>query len=227
MSPEHLARRLVERWVSTYTSGLDEQTAERRRAEIRADLHDHVAHGRRRGHHPWRIAGEVVFRSMRGAPADLAWRSARRDSTAGRRAAELIGGSVMNATVTAAKAIGLTGVVLVVLYLMAGWIFGPLGPPADLRAIAVWLAFGAAIVAVSRLLTPPVVIGAATLLTLIAGMNLLGSAMPVPDHIVPSYISASEYTWIAIAVLYANSLGRTSAGRDARQEREEQAATTS
>lgn len=227
MSPEHLARRIVERWVSTYTSGLDEKAGERRRAEIRADVHDHIAHGFRHGHHPWRVAGEVVFRSLRGMPADLAWRSARRDSTAGRRAAELVGGSVMNATATATKTIGLTAAVLVVLYLMAGLIFRTARPAPDLRVIAVWLAFGAAVVAVSRLLAPPVVIGAATLLTLIAGVNLLGAAMPVPDTIVPSFISASEYTWIAIGVLYANSLGRTSRGTDSSPQREEQAARTS
>lgn len=133
----------------------------------------------------------------------------------------------MNATATAAKAIGLTAAVLVILYLMAGWIFRPMGPPADLRVIAVWLVFGAAVVAVSRLLAPAVVIGAATLLTLIAGMNVLGATLPVPDTIVPSYISASEYTWIAIGVLYANSLGRIRADRDVRQQREEQATRTS
>lgn len=227
MSPEDLARKIVERWVSTYTSGLDEQTAERRRAEIRADLHDHIAHRRDHGHHPWRIASEVAFRSLRGVPADLAWRSSRRDSTAGRRAAELIGGAVMNTPATAAKAIGLTAAVLVVLYLMSGWIFRPMDPPVDPRVIVVLLIFAGGVVAVSRLLAPRVVIGAATLLTLIAVVNLAGVGMPVPDTIVPSYISASEFTWIAIGVLYANSLGRTSADRDADQRREEQTARAS
>lgn len=133
----------------------------------------------------------------------------------------------MNATATAAKAIGLTAAVLVILYLMSGWIFRPMGPPVDPRAIVVLLIFAGGVVAVSRLLAPRVVIGATTLLTLIAVVNLLGVAMPVPDTIVPSYISASEFTWIAIGVLYANSLGRTSADRDAHQRREEQTARAS
>ncbi len=51
-------------------------------------------------------------------------------------------------------------------------------------------------------------IGVASLVAVIAGVNLAGAALPVPDTIVPSYISASEYTWIAIGVLYANALGR-------------------
>lgn len=134
----------------------------------------------------------------------------------------------MNATATAAKAIGLAAAVLVVLYLMTGLIFAPRRTPVDPRAIVVWLVFATAVVAVSRLLAPRVVIGAATLLTLIAVVGLAGVAMPVPVPIPdPSYLSSSEYTWIAIGVLYANSLGRTSPDRDARQRPEEQTARTS
>lgn len=133
----------------------------------------------------------------------------------------------MNAPATAAKGIGLAAAVLVVLYLMTGYIFAPQRTPADPRAIVVWLVFAAVVVAVSRLLAPAIVIGAATLLTMIAGANLLGADLPVPDTIVPSYISASEYTWIAIGVLYANSLGRTSPDTDPNRQREQRPARTS
>lgn len=72
MTPERMAG-LVARWVRHYTRDLPADAAERRRAEIDADLHDHIAHERADGVDDGRIARRVATRMLRGLPADLAW----------------------------------------------------------------------------------------------------------------------------------------------------------
>ena len=73
MTPERMAD-LVARWVRRYTKSLPPAVAERRRDEIAADLHDHVAHERARGTSERRIALGIAARMARGLAADLSWR---------------------------------------------------------------------------------------------------------------------------------------------------------
>jgi hypothetical protein len=73
MTPERAAA-LVAAWVRLYTRDVTADVAERRRAEIDADLHDHIAHDRAQGAPGWRIALSIVARMVRGLPADAAWR---------------------------------------------------------------------------------------------------------------------------------------------------------
>jgi hypothetical protein len=77
MTPETIAA-LVARWARRYTRGLPPQVAERRRAELEADLHDHIAHERAMGVGERRIALGILSRMVRGLPADAAWRGEQR-----------------------------------------------------------------------------------------------------------------------------------------------------
>ena len=65
---------LVARWVRWYTRDVPPPVAERRIEEIRADLHDHIAHERARGTQDRRIALRIAARMLRGMAADAAWR---------------------------------------------------------------------------------------------------------------------------------------------------------
>jgi hypothetical protein len=73
MTPERMAE-LVARWVRFYTRELPTPIAQRRIAEIDADLHDHVAHERAQGTGDRRIALSIFSRMVRGLAADAAWR---------------------------------------------------------------------------------------------------------------------------------------------------------
>ena len=73
MTPERIAD-LVARWVRRYTRNLPPQVAERRRDEIDADLHDHIAHERGQGTNERRIALGIAARMVRGLAADVTWR---------------------------------------------------------------------------------------------------------------------------------------------------------
>jgi hypothetical protein len=73
MRTEHMAG-LAARWVRFYTRDLSRPIAERRVAEIDADLHDHVAHERAAGMAERRIARGIASRLGRGLVADVAWR---------------------------------------------------------------------------------------------------------------------------------------------------------
>ena len=81
MTPERVAR-LVLWWVRRYTRGLPDAVAERRLGEIRADLHDHIAHGRAAGERERGIALGIAARMLRGMPADASWRGRTRARTA-------------------------------------------------------------------------------------------------------------------------------------------------
>jgi hypothetical protein len=83
MTPERMAR-LVGRWVRFYTRNLPAPVAERRRGEIDADLHDHIAHERARGTGERRIAIGIASRMLRGLAADLSWRGRSRTTAYGR-----------------------------------------------------------------------------------------------------------------------------------------------
>jgi hypothetical protein len=69
MTPERMAR-LVAAWVRFYTRHLPPAAAERRREEIDADLHDHIAHEREAGTGERRIALGIAGRMVRGMAAD-------------------------------------------------------------------------------------------------------------------------------------------------------------
>ena len=69
MTPERLAR-LVAAWVRFYTRRQPAAVAQRRREEIDADLHDHIAHEREAGTSERRIALSVAGRMLRGMAAD-------------------------------------------------------------------------------------------------------------------------------------------------------------
>jgi hypothetical protein len=73
MTPERTAG-LVARWVRFYTRDLPTPIAERRVAELDADLHDHIAHERAGGTGDRRIALGIASRMLRGLAADAAWR---------------------------------------------------------------------------------------------------------------------------------------------------------
>jgi len=73
MTPERMAE-VVARWVRLYTRNLPGPIAERRIDEIRADLHDHIAHERAHGTSDRRIALSIASRMVRGLGADAAWR---------------------------------------------------------------------------------------------------------------------------------------------------------
>jgi hypothetical protein len=69
MTPERAAR-LVAAWVRFYTRHLPPAAAQRRREEIDADLHDHIAHEREAGTGERRIALGIAGRMVRGMAAD-------------------------------------------------------------------------------------------------------------------------------------------------------------
>jgi hypothetical protein len=94
MTPERLAA-LVVRWAGWYTRGLPGPVAQRRRDEIRADLCDHLGHGRAGGLSEARLGGEVLSRLLRGLLADTTW---RRDQVA--RHATTKGGTPVRRTLS-------------------------------------------------------------------------------------------------------------------------------
>jgi hypothetical protein len=99
---------LVTRWVRCYTRRLPAPLAERRIDEIRADLHDHIAHEQARGTSDRRIALSIMSRMVRGLPADAGWRGRIRPWT----------GDLMKsfaAVIAAALAIAAVGI-LAILY---------------------------------------------------------------------------------------------------------------
>lgn len=73
MTPERMAG-LVTRWVRFYTRNLPASVAERRRDELAADLHDHIAHERSRGTADHSLALGIAARMARGLAADASWR---------------------------------------------------------------------------------------------------------------------------------------------------------
>ena len=69
------ATAVVLSWVRFYTRRLPAAIAERRVAEISADLHDHITDEQARGTGDRRIALGVLSRMVRGLAADASWRN--------------------------------------------------------------------------------------------------------------------------------------------------------
>lgn len=74
MKPERMAE-YVAHWVRHYTRELPAPVAQRRIAEVEADLHDHIAHERESGLSDQRIVLGIASRMVRGLVADVAWRA--------------------------------------------------------------------------------------------------------------------------------------------------------
>ena len=70
------AARGVLRWTMTYTRGLDPRVAASRQDEIASDLHEHAMWAAEAGVGARRLGWSIRLRALRGAPADLIWRSA-------------------------------------------------------------------------------------------------------------------------------------------------------
>jgi hypothetical protein len=117
MTPERTAG-LVARWVRLYTRDLPAPVAERRIAEIDADLHDHIAHERAAGTSERHLALGIASRMLRGLAADAAWRG--REARAASRSTTLEGTN-MSKTLYRSAARVAVGVALVLsLPLIAG-----------------------------------------------------------------------------------------------------------
>ena len=74
MTPERVAT-LVARWVRLYTRDVPVDVAQRRIAEIDADLYDQILVGRSDGTEDRRIAFSILSRMARGLSADISWRA--------------------------------------------------------------------------------------------------------------------------------------------------------
>jgi hypothetical protein len=62
------------RWTDWYTAGLPGSAGAQRRAEIASDLAEHHQARHAEGWRDGRVARERLWRTVRGVPADLAWR---------------------------------------------------------------------------------------------------------------------------------------------------------
>src|SRR4029453_2701750 len=71
----HRAARGVLHWTMTYTRGLEPRIAVARQDEMASDLHEHAVGAGEAGVSPRRLAWSMRLRALRGAPADLIWRS--------------------------------------------------------------------------------------------------------------------------------------------------------
>ena len=75
MSPLlYSALALVRAWTRLYTSGVDPEDRDRRRAEIESDLWEFHEDARRRGCSPEGIAIQILGRLLFGIPHDVLWR---------------------------------------------------------------------------------------------------------------------------------------------------------
>jgi hypothetical protein len=70
----HRAVRLVSGWAAFYTRGLDPRIATERRDELASDLWEQGADSEARGAAGAATGASILWRAVRGIPADLAWR---------------------------------------------------------------------------------------------------------------------------------------------------------
>lgn len=64
------------RWAEIYTYSVVSEVASARREELLSDLHEQYAAGARRGLSPMAVSRSIVWRAIRGIPADLRWGAA-------------------------------------------------------------------------------------------------------------------------------------------------------
>lgn len=63
-------------WAKIYTYSVVPEVASARREELMSDLHEQYAAGARGGLSPKAVSRSVLWRAIRGIPADLRWSSA-------------------------------------------------------------------------------------------------------------------------------------------------------
>jgi hypothetical protein len=73
-TPTSRAIELVLRWCNLYSRNLPDEVAAARREELLGDLTDQVEWETQHGVPQKRVARSVLYRALRGAPADLSWR---------------------------------------------------------------------------------------------------------------------------------------------------------
>ncbi len=69
------AREAALGWTLRITAGLPRRIGEDRRAELVSDLWEHADAADRARQPQWRLALSILMRTLRGVPADLAWRA--------------------------------------------------------------------------------------------------------------------------------------------------------
>lgn len=74
-SPTTRVHRAIRAWTACYTTGLRGSAGSERRAEIDSDLADHQRARLEQGWSVRRTAREQLWRTVRGIPADVVWRS--------------------------------------------------------------------------------------------------------------------------------------------------------
>ncbi len=67
-------------WVRVYTRGADVEAGARRAAELASDIWEHEHHALTEGRTPSAIDSEILFRCLRGVPADVSWRFRHRST---------------------------------------------------------------------------------------------------------------------------------------------------
>ena len=99
---------LVLRWAEIYTRGLDPVAAGTRRDELASDVWEHAAHAPRAG-------AAILWRAIRGVPADLAWRHDERRRVRGLlpRSQQIVSGGIGVLVVAAASALIVFGVIAI------------------------------------------------------------------------------------------------------------------
>jgi hypothetical protein len=105
-----LAAAAVRRWTRWYSVGLPPSVRDGRLAELESDLWEHRAEARALGLGERGTAGAVLWRMVRGMPADLTWRLQ-------------LGGMAMTSTRGIERSSGL--VMLLMVLLFAGGLSGP------------------------------------------------------------------------------------------------------
>lgn len=73
------ARGAVRLWVRGYTRGLDAEVQERRRLEVESYVYEQCRAAKEEGHAPRAVAVQLILGWLGGVPADLSWRSERRE----------------------------------------------------------------------------------------------------------------------------------------------------
>lgn len=203
MNPAEAMIEVVRRWTAIYTRGLPESAASRREAELEADLHDHVTHDRDRGESPRSTAMSMASRLIRGAPADLLWRTQVRRRASNRSVLATMGATVTRKIKTPLMAIALTALVAVVVYVCAAILFGtglprPNESSMPIAGYLAWAAYGLVVTVAARFAPRAAVLGAAVLMT---GLGVVG----VTTDTVGSW-AWSSFMWIAVGILIAHGL---------------------
>lgn len=108
---------LIHRWVRLYTSGLPQETKDRRRLEIESDLWEQRQDAHRDCSSHALFTAQILVRWLLGVPSDLTWRVAH-GSEGGRR--RVVPGGAAVGSSGAWKGFLAIGAVLAAFYLLLG-----------------------------------------------------------------------------------------------------------